>query len=481
MTEEQNQTQNIPAAQIKNKAPMIPLEDVIVAPYKKIKYLFKPLLKFFAVFIGIIIGYLAIFAGLALAISPSFFQKDAISTSKSGAFLIILLIIFAIGIIILACLMQIGLLVIIKNNNNKIAFKEIISEAKKYFWRYIVISLIIFGIIIGLFFVFGGFGLLSFYLISKSKIFIILAFLLGILFVLSFLIIGLLLPFVFWALFQEGYSKMAAFNRARDLIKNYFWETIGRILLLILIMWGVLFVIQFACQFIMGFGMGLMSVFAEKGNYIIVFIFIPIAIIIWLFMYLIQLFSQAYMFSGYNILYLNLVSLKDKKEDETNKMYFSPKIIETSPTTAPKSSKKWMIGCGIGCAILAIIIIVGLFSTLAIVSLNSAREKARDAKRTSDIGQIQTALELYKIDNEKYPENLELLKKPDLLPAIPTDPNINGTGSYKYIYMDNDNYQLCFTMEDGNAKYKAGDNCVGPQSFNLPETPTTSSLINSVQ
>ncbi len=55
--------------------------------------------------------------------------------------------------------------------------------------------------------------------------------------------------------------------------------------------------------------------------------------------------------------------------------------------------------------LLVVIAIIGLLSTLAVVSLNSAREKSRDAKRVSDIKQVQTALELYYSDNQQYPDS----------------------------------------------------------------------------
>ncbi|MBU0707785.1 type II secretion system GspH family protein [Patescibacteria group bacterium] len=44
--------------------------------------------------------------------------------------------------------------------------------------------------------------------------------------------------------------------------------------------------------------------------------------------------------------------------------------------------------------LLVVIAIIGLLSTLAIVSLNTAREKSRDSKRASDIRVIQSAIEL---------------------------------------------------------------------------------------
>lgn len=53
--------------------------------------------------------------------------------------------------------------------------------------------------------------------------------------------------------------------------------------------------------------------------------------------------------------------------------------------------------------LLVVIAIIGLLSTLAVVALNSARSKARDAKRIADIKQVQTALELYFNDQQGYP------------------------------------------------------------------------------
>lgn len=53
--------------------------------------------------------------------------------------------------------------------------------------------------------------------------------------------------------------------------------------------------------------------------------------------------------------------------------------------------------------LLVVIAIIGILSTLAVVSLNNARLKSRDAKRVSDIKQVQTALELYFADKDSYP------------------------------------------------------------------------------
>ncbi|MEK7125725.1 MAG: prepilin-type N-terminal cleavage/methylation domain-containing protein [Patescibacteria group bacterium] len=59
--------------------------------------------------------------------------------------------------------------------------------------------------------------------------------------------------------------------------------------------------------------------------------------------------------------------------------------------------------------LLVVISIIGILSTLAIVSLNDARAKARDAKRISDIKQVQTALELFLADRNGYPAGNDLV------------------------------------------------------------------------
>jgi len=53
--------------------------------------------------------------------------------------------------------------------------------------------------------------------------------------------------------------------------------------------------------------------------------------------------------------------------------------------------------------LLVVIAIIGLLSTLAVVALNNARQKSRDAKRVADAKQIQTALEMYFNECSAYP------------------------------------------------------------------------------
>lgn len=55
--------------------------------------------------------------------------------------------------------------------------------------------------------------------------------------------------------------------------------------------------------------------------------------------------------------------------------------------------------------LLVVIAIIGLLSSIVLASLNSARAKARDAKRIADFKQIQTALELFYDQVGKYPQS----------------------------------------------------------------------------
>ncbi|HLD20072.1 MAG TPA: type II secretion system protein [Patescibacteria group bacterium] len=76
--------------------------------------------------------------------------------------------------------------------------------------------------------------------------------------------------------------------------------------------------------------------------------------------------------------------------------------------------------------LLVVIAIIGLLSTLAVVSLNSARQRSRDAKRLSDIKQLQTALELFYSENGSYPLS-DVAAAGTIL--VSDDGNATGTGT----------------------------------------------------
>jgi prepilin-type N-terminal cleavage/methylation domain-containing protein len=53
--------------------------------------------------------------------------------------------------------------------------------------------------------------------------------------------------------------------------------------------------------------------------------------------------------------------------------------------------------------LLVVIAIIGLLASIVLVSLNRARSKAKDARRISDIRQLQLALNLYYSDYNAFP------------------------------------------------------------------------------
>jgi len=81
--------------------------------------------------------------------------------------------------------------------------------------------------------------------------------------------------------------------------------------------------------------------------------------------------------------------------------------------------------------LLITILIIGIIASLAIVGLNSVRGKSRDARRISDIRQIQNALEIYRNDNSVYPSAITsgqpMTGENDYtyMPKVPSAPGVN--------------------------------------------------------
>src|SRR3989339_1742843 len=87
--------------------------------------------------------------------------------------------------------------------------------------------------------------------------------------------------------------------------------------------------------------------------------------------------------------------------------------------------------------LLVVIAIIGILSSVVLAWLNSARKKARDARRLADIKQIQTALDLYfDASNSEYPSGgvynaaLASLVSGGFIPVLPSDPL--ASQSYEY-------------------------------------------------
>ena len=127
--------------------------------------------------------------------------------------------------------------------------------------------------------------------------------------------------------------------------------------------------------------------------------------------------------------------------------------------------------------LLVVIAIIGLLSTLSIVALNSARARSRDARRVSDVKQIQTALEMYYNEMSFYPAALvtgNAIKgtlygaaSSTYMTAFPAPPSPANDGvcnvaSTSYIYAQTDSgasYTLKYCLG-----FNTGDVPAGPQT-----------------
>jgi type II secretion system protein G len=96
--------------------------------------------------------------------------------------------------------------------------------------------------------------------------------------------------------------------------------------------------------------------------------------------------------------------------------------------------------------LLVVIAIIGILATIVLVSLNTARSKARDTRRVGDIRQVALALEMYNDANGSYPAAAvanncttgywttmsTAVSGGGFMTAVPTDPT--NTGVYVYMY-----------------------------------------------
>lgn len=129
--------------------------------------------------------------------------------------------------------------------------------------------------------------------------------------------------------------------------------------------------------------------------------------------------------------------------------------------------------------LLVVIAIIGLLSTLSVLALNSARARSRDAKRITDIKQIQTALEMYYNDAGYYPATADVQAEDSIatgsnvymmkVPAAPTP--VDGdcdstTNSYLYTYeggsVASGSYTLTYCLGAQTGGVAAGVNTATP-------------------
>ena len=122
--------------------------------------------------------------------------------------------------------------------------------------------------------------------------------------------------------------------------------------------------------------------------------------------------------------------------------------------------------------LLIVIAIIGLLATLAIVSLTTAQQKARDTKRVADVKQLQNAVELYYSENAVYPLNTAAVNATwatfgaaiaDYITNVPIDPDNDDAALAVYTYGANTagtEYFIAALLEDTDHDALNGDDDV---------------------
>lgn len=115
--------------------------------------------------------------------------------------------------------------------------------------------------------------------------------------------------------------------------------------------------------------------------------------------------------------------------------------------------------------LLIVIVVIAILATISVVAYNGVQARARDAQRQQDVKTIVKALEMYYIDNGKYPpgactancaknafwsttndgswDNLAVALVPKYISSLPSDPKPSpgadptATGAYGYGYYAN--------------------------------------------
>jgi len=145
--------------------------------------------------------------------------------------------------------------------------------------------------------------------------------------------------------------------------------------------------------------------------------------------------------------------------------------------------------------LLVVIAIIGILATVSIISLSDARAKSRDAKRAGDIKQIQTALELFFNDNNRYPTSTEWATgqifstsssgTSTYMQAIPSAPTPidggcdNSQNTFYYAQTEGGNsYTISFCLGNTTGTLTAGPKCLTPGGIvDVDCTPCGSQLV----
>ncbi|MEI7451662.1 MAG: LamG-like jellyroll fold domain-containing protein [Candidatus Falkowbacteria bacterium] len=133
--------------------------------------------------------------------------------------------------------------------------------------------------------------------------------------------------------------------------------------------------------------------------------------------------------------------------------------------------------------LLVVIAIIGILATIAVVALQNARAKARDARRIADVKQMQTALELFFNDKQRYPTidefaagsiySTSTLGTTTYMAIIPTPPTpadgACNASQNNFVYKnssDGNSYTISYCVGGPVGTLSSGANCATPAGIN---------------
>lgn len=125
--------------------------------------------------------------------------------------------------------------------------------------------------------------------------------------------------------------------------------------------------------------------------------------------------------------------------------------------------------------LLVVVAIIGLLSSVVLASLNTARQKGRDARRIADLKQLQVALELYyaSAGSPAYPSALSSLA-PTYIPEVPTDPSTGQSYNYTGYTVSSTVVSYCIGAVMEASAPSPADTCSVPSGASPSTEPTGS-------
>lgn len=378
-----------------------------------------------------------ILVGVGL-VTGGFFESKA--GGISGAVLvasILLAILIYIALIYISLWSQVAIIFAIKGADQKIGLKESFINAShkigsffgaSFYTSFVVLGTALLFAVPGYYFLFP---VIFKNFLSPSSSFLIFAILLGslgLILAIPAIIIGVKYSLATFVVVGDDVKAIPAVRRSSYYVRGYWWPVFWRLLFIGIISVLISILLTFFASYL---GKFLIKTKDDKFGVAV------LSIIRLLFYIVFPPLYSAYIYKVYE----NIKAIKGLPQDSADK----------------KSSLLKIIGI-VGAVVVVIAIVAG---ALILPAISSARAKARDAKRLSDVRQFSSAVELYLNEKQTYPSQLSELKNGIMLevPVAPTPADgscSEAENKYQYKLLDNTHYELNFCLGNQTGMLPAG-------------------------